>query len=75
MERIELLARAEGMAVAAGYVQTTTAAEYRIYPVAGTREKWIGRAQFVRFADGREVALVVTEHRTRPVRWLVARER
>ena len=57
MERIELLARTEGMAV------------------AGTREKWIGRAQFVRFADGREAALVVTEHRTREVSWLIARER
>jgi hypothetical protein len=76
MERVELLARAEGMPVAAGYVQVTVgAAEYRIYPAAGTRARWIGRAQYVRFPDGREVALVVSEHRTRPVKWLVARER
>jgi len=76
MERVELLARAEGMPVAAGYVQVTVgSAEYRIYPATGTRAKWIGRAQVVRFQDGREVALVVSEHRIRPVKWLVARER
>jgi len=75
MERVELLARAEGMAVAAGYVQVTVgAAQYRIYPAAGTRAKWIGRAQLVRFPDGREVALVISEHRTRSVKWLIATE-
>ncbi|MGE3962256.1 MAG: hypothetical protein AB7F65_11310 [Dehalococcoidia bacterium] len=75
MERIELLAKPRGMPVAAGYVQMTSGAEYRVYPVAGTRERWIGRAQVVRFADGHEAALEVTEHRTRSVKWLIARAR
>ena len=76
MERVELLQRAEGRPVAAGYVQVTVgSSDYRIYPAAGTRAKWVGRMQHVRFGDGREVALVVSEHRTRPVKWLVGRER
>lgn len=76
MERVELLARAEGMPVAAAYLQVTVgAAEYRIYPAAGTRTCWIGRARCVRFADGREVTLDVSEHRMPSVQWLVARQR
>ena len=76
MERVELLARAEGMPVATAYVQVTVgAAEYRLYPAAGTRARWIGRAQPVRFGDGREVTLVVSEHRMASVKWLVARQR
>ena len=76
MERVELLARAEGMPVATAYVQVTVgAAEYRIYPAAGTRARWIGRAQPVRFADGREVILAVSEHRMASVKWLIARQR
>lgn len=76
MERVELLARAEGMPVASGDVQVTVgAAEYHVYPAAGTRARWIGRAQPVRFADGREVTLAVSEHRMASVKWLVARER
>ena len=44
MERVELLGRAEGMPVATAYVQVTVgAAEYRLYPAAGTRARWIGR--------------------------------
>jgi hypothetical protein len=75
MERIELLARAGGLPVAAGYVQpAVTAGEYRIYPARGTRTRWLGRARVVRFLDGREVALVVTESRARRVDWLVGRE-
>lgn len=71
---MELLARAEGLAVAAGYLQATTGG-YRIFPASGTRARWVGRGQCVRFGDGREVVLVVSEHRTLQVRWLIARER
>ncbi len=74
MEHVELLARSEGMAIAGGYAQATLGPEYRIYPAAGTREKWIGRGRVVRFADHHEAVLVVTEHRTRTVKWLIARE-
>jgi len=75
MERIELLAIPGGLPVAAGYVQAAVSAgEYRIYPARGTRARWLGRARTVRFLDGHEIALVVTEIRTRQVAWLKGRE-
>ncbi|MQC18584.1 MAG: hypothetical protein DWG80_05880 [Chloroflexi bacterium] len=75
MERIELLAMPGGLPTAAGYVQASlSAGEYRIYPARGTRARWLGRTSAVRFLDGREAVLVVTEIRTRQVTWLIGRE-
>jgi hypothetical protein len=75
VERIELLARAGDRAIASGYVQSSvTAGEYRIYPSRASRDRWIGSGQRVRFVDGREVVLVVTESRTRQVTWVTGRE-
>jgi len=75
MERIELLARPGGLAVAAGYAQASlTEGEYRIYPAPASRQRWVGPLRPVRFVDGREAMLLVTELRTRRVRWLTARE-
>lgn len=74
MERIELLARPGGLPVAAGYVQAAVRGQYRIYPAAASRARWLGARQPVRFLDGREAMLAVTELRTRAVRWVVARE-
>ena len=75
MERIELLARLGGLPVAAGYVQVSAATgEYRIYPAAATRQRWVGVNRAVRFLDGREVVVTITELRTRQVKWVVARE-
>ncbi len=73
MERLELLARPGGLPVAAGYVQRV-AHGYRIYPAAGSGPRWLGPRQPVRFLDGSEAVLVVTELRTRAVRWVAARE-
>lgn len=74
MERIELLARAGGLPIAVGYVQAAVmAGEYRIYPAAATRSRWVGSERVIRFLDGREVVVTVTELRTRRVRWLTAR--
>ena len=75
MERIELLARLGGLPVAAGYVQASaTAGEYRIYPAAASRQRWVGLNRPVRFLDGREVVVTVTELRVRRVKWVIARE-
>lgn len=75
MERIELLARTGDRAIASGYVQASlTTGEYRIYPTRASRARWIGVSQRVRFIDGREAVLVVTDSRTRQVTWMTGRE-
>jgi hypothetical protein len=75
VERIELLARTGDRAIASGYVQASlTAGEYRIYPTKASRARWVGVSQRVRFLDGREAVLVVTESRTRQVTWVTGRE-
>lgn len=75
MQRVQLLARSGGLVVAAGYLQPTPGGQgWRLTPAAGTRARWIGTARVVRFLDGTEVTLAITEHRPRPQRWLDARE-
>ena len=45
MERIHLMARAGGLEIAAAYVQPGIGGQgWRIYPAAGSRLRWIGRA-------------------------------
>jgi hypothetical protein len=75
MERIHLMARAGGLEIAAAYVQPGIGGQgWRIYPAAGSRLRWIGASRLVRFADGTERLLVITEVRPRAVAWLTARE-
>ena len=72
MERIELLARTGDRAIA--MQASHTAGEYRIYPTRASRARWVGVSQRMRFIDGREAVLVVTESRTRQVTWVTGRE-
>jgi hypothetical protein len=76
MQRVQLLSRPGGIAVAAAYLNPVIGRnEYRLYPAAGTRQRWLGEQRTVRFLDGTEITVNVTEvHSTLRIDWLTARE-